>query len=81
MDSNPRSPVSGETPDGPVTRSPAITFRENSACASRRRLRPLRARVPPLGSAEREIGHFAENVRSDWILRSLAQRNHDQGAY
>jgi len=37
------------------------------------------ARVPPCGSAEREIGHFAENDRFDQILVSLAQRNHHQG--
>ena len=39
------------------------------------------ARVPPRGSAEREIGQFAENARFDRILLSLAQRNHSDGAY
>jgi nitroimidazol reductase NimA-like FMN-containing flavoprotein (pyridoxamine 5'-phosphate oxidase superfamily) len=39
------------------------------------------ARVPPRGSAGREIGHFAENARFDRILRSLAQGNRDPGAY
>jgi uncharacterized protein len=38
------------------------------------------ARVPPRGSAGREIGHFAENARLDRILLSLAQRNRDPGA-
>jgi hypothetical protein len=42
MDSNHRSPVSGEAPVRLVIGSPAATFRENSACASRQRLRPLR---------------------------------------
>jgi hypothetical protein len=32
MDSNPRSPGSGDTPQRPLIISPAITFRESSAC-------------------------------------------------
>jgi hypothetical protein len=32
MDSNSRSPASGEIPERPVIGSPAITFRESSAC-------------------------------------------------
>jgi nitroimidazol reductase NimA-like FMN-containing flavoprotein (pyridoxamine 5'-phosphate oxidase superfamily) len=39
------------------------------------------ARVPPRGSAEREIGHFTENARFDRILLSLAQTNREEGAY
>jgi nitroimidazol reductase NimA-like FMN-containing flavoprotein (pyridoxamine 5'-phosphate oxidase superfamily) len=39
------------------------------------------ARLPPRGSAEREIGQFAENARFDRILLSPAQRNHGHGAY
>jgi uncharacterized protein len=35
------------------------------------------ARVPPHGSAEREIGHFVENARFDGILLALAQRKDD----
>jgi nitroimidazol reductase NimA-like FMN-containing flavoprotein (pyridoxamine 5'-phosphate oxidase superfamily) len=38
------------------------------------------ARVPPRGSGEGEIGHFAESARLDRILRSLAQRRHDEAA-
>jgi nitroimidazol reductase NimA-like FMN-containing flavoprotein (pyridoxamine 5'-phosphate oxidase superfamily) len=39
------------------------------------------ARVPPRGSAGREIGHFADNARLDRILLSLAERNRDPGTY
>jgi uncharacterized protein len=39
------------------------------------------ARVPPRGSAAREIGHFAENARFDRILRSLAERTRDHPTY
>jgi len=39
------------------------------------------AQVLPRGSAEREIGQFAEDARFDRILLSLAQRNHGHGAY
>ena len=49
MDSNSRSPVSGDTPQRPLITSPAITFRESSACASHRRLRPLCGN-PPSGA-------------------------------
>jgi hypothetical protein len=39
------------------------------------------ARLPPRGSVEREIGHFAENIGFDRILLSLARANDDEGAY
>jgi uncharacterized protein len=35
-------------------------------------------RVPPLGAAEREIGHFAEHARFDQILLALARGSYDQ---
>jgi nitroimidazol reductase NimA-like FMN-containing flavoprotein (pyridoxamine 5'-phosphate oxidase superfamily) len=38
-------------------------------------------RVPPRGSAEREIGHFAESAGFDRVLSSLARANGDMGAY
>ena len=42
VDSNLRSPVSGDTPQRPLITSPAIIFRESSACASPQRLRSIR---------------------------------------
>jgi len=44
LDSNSRSPVSGDNPRRPLSVSPGITFREISASASHQRLRPLRGR-------------------------------------
>src|SRR5262249_11009315 len=38
------------------------------------------ARVPPRGSAGREIGHFGENARLDQILLSLTQKEPRPGA-
>ena len=46
VDSNLRSPVSGDTPQRPLITSPAIIFRESSACASPQRLRPFRGNPP-----------------------------------
>jgi len=46
MDSNSRSPDSGDTPQRPLIASPGIIFREISACASHQRLRPPRGNPP-----------------------------------
>jgi hypothetical protein len=46
MDSNSRSPDSGDTPQRPLIASPSIIFRETSACASHQRLRPPRGNPP-----------------------------------
>ena len=45
MDSNSRSPVSGDTPQRPLITSLAIIFLQSSASPSHRRLRPLRGKI------------------------------------
>src|SRR6202040_762111 len=45
MDSNSRSPVSGDTPQRPLITSLAIIFPQSSASPSHRRLRPRRGKI------------------------------------